>query len=84
MEIVIKDLKNEYIETVSFENLDNSYETFKKFSSIKGPLKANIFIIKDSIGSYQLSKFKKNLEKINIRSFSIYSNNRETILAESL
>ena len=81
MEIVIKDLKNEYIETISFGNLDNSYETFKKFSSIKGPLKANIFIIKDSIGSYQLSKFKKNLEKINIRSFSIYSNNRETIIA---
>ena len=81
MEIVIKDLKNEYIETISFGNLDNSYETFKKFSSIKGPLQANIFIIKDSIGSYQLSKFKKNLEKINIRSFSIYSNNRETIIA---
>ena len=81
MEIVIKDLKNEYIETVSFENLDNSYETFKKFSSIKGPLKANIFVIKDSISSHQLSKFKKHLEKINIRTLRIYSNNRETILA---
>ncbi len=78
MKIVIN---NKYLETISFENLDNIHETFKKFSSIKEPLEAKFFSINESINSYQLSKFKNNFDKVNICSLSIYSNNRETILA---
>ena len=78
MKIVIN---NKYIETISFENLDNIHETFKKFSSKKEPLEAKFFAINESINSYQLSKFKNNFDKINVCSLSIYSNNRETILA---
>ena len=81
MEIVINGVNSEYIETLSFENLDNLHETFKKFSSIKGPLRAKIFVIDVSISSHKLSKFKNILDKINIFSFCIYSNNRNTILA---
>jgi len=78
MKIVIN---NKYIESISFENLDNIHETFKKFSSIKEPLEAKFFAINESINSYQLSKIKNNFNKINICYLSIYSNNRETILA---
>ena len=81
MEIIINGLDSEYIETLSFENLDNLHETFKKFSSIKGPLRAKIFVIDVSISSHKLSKIKKVLDNINIFSFCIYSNNRNTILA---
>ena len=81
MEIIINGLDSEYIETLSFENLDNLHETFKKFSSIKGPLRAKIFVIDVSISSHKLSKIKKILDNVNIFSICIYSNNRNTILA---
>ena len=81
MEIIINGLDSEYIETLSFENLDNLHETFKKFSLIKGPLRAKIFVIDVSISSHKLSKIKKILNNINIFSICIYSNNRNTILA---
>ena len=81
MEIVINSIDNKYREILSFENLDNFHESFKKFSSIKGPLEAKIFVINDSISSHQISKFKKMFEKINVLSLSIYSNNRDTVIA---
>ena len=81
MKIVINSLNNVFKETVCFENSDNLHETFKKFSSIKGPLEAKIFVINDAISSHQLSKFKNIFDKINISSLNIYSNNRDTILA---
>ena len=81
MEIVINDSESEYVETFSFESLDNCHETFKKISSIKGPLEAKFFVINDTLSSHQLSKFKNFFEKINIYLLCIYSNNRETILA---
>ncbi len=81
MEIIINGLDSEYIKTLSFENLDNLHETFKKFSSIKGPLRAKIFVMDVSVNSHKLSKIKKILDNINIFSICIYSNNRNTILA---
>ena len=81
MKIVINDLSSKYQETISFRNFDNLYETFKKFSLIKGPLEAKIFAINDSISSQQLLELKINFERVNISSFCIYSNNRETIVA---
>ena len=81
MEIIINGLDSEYIETLSFENLENLHIPFKKFSSIKGPLRAKIFVIDVSISSHKLSKIKKILKNINIFSICIYSNNRNTILA---
>ena len=81
IQIVINSTNNEYLETISFKNQDNIDESFKKFSSIKEPLKAKIFAINESISSHKLSIFKKNFDKINISSLWIYSNNRETIIA---
>ena len=81
MRIIINSIDNKYLETISFKNLDNKYEIFKQFSSIKVPLEAKIFAINESISSHELSKLRTNFDKINIHSLSIYSNNRDTILA---
>ncbi len=81
MKIFITTTNNEYLETISFKNLDDIYEIFKQFSSMKVPLEAKIFAINESISSHQLSKFKNNFDELNIHSLSICSNNRDTILA---
>ena len=46
MEIVLNNTKSKYYEIFSFVDLDNIHVTFKKFSSMNGPLEANIFAIK--------------------------------------
>ena len=56
MEIVLKNTKSEYYEIFSFLDLDDNHETFKRFSSIKGPLEARIFAVNETISSHQLSK----------------------------
>ena len=81
MKIFLTTINNEYLETISFKNLDDIYEIFKQFSSMKVPLEAKIFAINESISSHQLSKFKNNFDELNIHSLSICSNNRDTILA---
>ena len=81
MEIVLENTKSKHLEIFSLLDLDNFHETFKSFSSIKEPLEAKIFAVNESISSHELSKFRTNFDKINIRSLSIYSNNRDTILA---
>ena len=81
MKIFITTTDNEYLETISIKNLDDIYEIFRQFSSMKVPLEAKIFAINESITSHQLSKFKNNFDDLNIHSLSICSNNRDTILA---
>ena len=81
MQIVLNNPKSKYLEVIPLENLDKVDETLKKFSSLKGPLKAKIFAINESISSHQLSEFKKKFEKNNIYTLSIYSNDRNTIIA---
>ena len=81
MEIVLKNIKSKYLEIFSLLDLDNFHETFKRFSSIKEPLDAKIFVVNESISSQQLSKLRDHFDKINISSINIYSNNRDTILS---
>ena len=81
MEIVLKNTKSKYLEIFSLLDLDNINETFKRFSSIKEPLKAKIFVVNESISSNQLSKLKNHFDKINICSIRIYSNDRDTVLS---
>ena len=81
MEIVLSSTKSKYLQIFSLFDLDNIHETFKQFSSMKGPLEAKIFAVNESISSNQLAKLKNNFDKINICSLRIYSNNRETILS---
>jgi len=81
MEIVLKNSKSKYLEIFSLLDLDNLDETFKRFSSIKEPLEAQIFAVNESISSHQLLKLKNHFDKINICSLCIYSNNRNTIIS---
>ena len=80
MEIVLKSTKSKYLEIFSLLDLDNIHETFKRFSYIKEPLEAKIFVVNESISSHQLSKLKHHFDKINSCSLCIYSNNRDTVL----
>ena len=81
MKIVINSISNSDLETLSFESIDNLHENFEKLLSFKGLLEVKIYAINELITSYQLSKIKNNFDKINIYSFRIYSNLRDTIIA---
>ena len=81
MEIVLENTKSKYLEIFSSLDLNNIHETFKRFSSMNGPLEAKIFAVNESISSDKLSKLKNHFDKINICSLRIYSNNRDTILS---
>ena len=81
MKIVINSINNKNVETINLKKLNDINEIFKKFLLIKGPLKVRIFAINEPISSYDLSTLKKFFDEQNICSLSIYSNNRDTILA---
>ena len=81
MKIVINSISNRDLETLSFGSIQNLHENSKKLKSLKGPLEVKIFAINELITSYQLLKIKNNFDKINIDSFCVYSNHRNTIIA---
>ncbi len=81
MEIVLKNTKSKYLAIFSLSDSDNIDETFERFSSIKYPLEAKIFAVNESISSHQLAQLKTHFDKINVSSFRIYSNSRDTILS---
>ena len=81
MKIAINNTKGKYIEILSLVDLNNIHETFKRFSSMNGPLEAKIFVVNESISSHQLLILKTHFDKINISSLFIYSNNRYTVLS---
>ena len=81
MEVFLNHTKNKYSEIFSLLDLDNFNETFKRFSSIKGPLEAKIFAVNESISSHKLLKLKNHFDNINISSLCIFSNNRDTVLS---
>ena len=81
MEIILSNPKRTYSEIISLREINNVKGSLEQFSSKKGALEAKIFAINESISSVQLSKIKNHFDKVNICSLSIYSNNRETILA---
>jgi len=81
MKIVINSKNNRDLETLSFGSIQNLHENYKKLMSLKGPLEVRIFAINELITSHQLLKIKNNFDKININSFCIYSNHRDTIIA---
>ena len=81
MKIVISSTNNKYLETLNCENIDNINENFKRLNTIKEPFEAKIFAINELISSNILLKFKNNFDNLNIFSLTLYSNNRETIIA---
>ena len=80
MNIVLNNIKSNYFEIFSLEDLDNIHETLRKFFSKKEPIEAKILSINESISIHQLSKLKNHLDNLNVFSLCIYSNDRNTIL----
>ena len=58
MKIIIKSVVHKLLETITLEHLNNNNEIFNKISSIKEPIKVEIFVINESITSHQLLKYK--------------------------
>ena len=81
MKIFVNSINYKYQETISIENMDKIHEIFKKFSLLQEPFEAKIFSINESISSNRLLNFKNNVDKINTCSLTVYSNNRDTIIA---
>ena len=71
MKIRIKISQHEYIENIDLSELNNLKKIFEQFSSLKEPIKLDLFLI---------SKFKLITEELNMSSVNIFSNNRENIL----
>tara|TARA_A100001388_G_scaffold19630_1_gene12889 strand:+ start:830 stop:1492 length:663 start_codon:yes stop_codon:yes gene_type:complete len=81
MNIVLNNIKSNYFEIFSLEDLDNIHETLREFFSIKGPVEAKVLSVNESISIHQLSKLKNHLGNLNVFSLSIYSNDRNTVVA---
>ena len=80
MKIIIKNSKNEYIETLYLEDIANLRKNFIKFNISKEPLKADLFAINEKLNSHQLKYLISTLKELNISTLFIYSNERETVL----
>lgn len=80
MKIILKKINSDFTKIISLKEMEPLQNIIEKISSINEPLEANIFAINQKINSYELIQFKRNIEKSNINSLHIYSNDRETIL----
>lgn len=80
MKIIIKNVKGEYIDSINLERLKFEKNILEKYRILKDKFEADIFAINETIESYDLAKFKKNIQNENFTSINLYSNVRETIL----
>ena len=80
MKIILKNSNKEYLKTMSVREIDFYEKIFETISSFNEFIAVDIFAINEVINSVQLSKIKYNFEKLNVKSFNIFSNKRETIL----
>ena len=80
MKIILKNSNKEYIKKISLEEIDVFEKIFETISSFKELIEVDIFAINEIINSFQLAKLKFNIEQLNVNSFHIFSNKRETIL----
>ena len=81
MKIILKNINGDNVNTISQKVTEPFQKILQKLNNFKEPLEVNIFLINERINIYQLAKFKVCIEKLNIHSLNIFSNNRETVLA---
>ena len=81
MKIILKNINGEFVKTITLKEAEPFQKMLEKFKNLKGPLEVNIFLINEKINIFQLAKFKNCIEKLNMNSLNIFSNNRETVLA---
>ena len=81
MKLILRNIVDEFIKSISFNELEEYENIVEELLAIKQPAKASLITSNEKISSRELSKFKLTLEKINIKFVEIYSTNRETVLS---
>ena len=81
MKLILRNLANEFIKSISFKKFEPNKEFFEKLIAIEKPAIADLVTANEQINSYELAKLKFTLKKLNINFVKIYSNNRETVLS---
>ena len=81
MKLILKNIANEFVKSISFCNFEPYQNLINELSVIKQISAATLITQNEKINSYELSKLKITLKKINIKLTHVYSNNRETVLS---
>ena len=81
MKLILRNIANEFIKSISFNNFELYQNFIGELIDIKKPAAASLITSNEKINSYELAKLKLALEEKNIKLTNIYSNNRETVLS---
>ena len=81
MKLIVRDINNECIKSISFEKFELYQNFIAELSHIKKPATATLISLNEKINSFELEKLKLNLEELNIKINLIYSDNRNTVVS---
>ena len=81
MKLIMKNIDNECIKSISFEKFELYQNFIDELSAIKKSATATIITSNEKITYFELKKLKLTLEELNIRIKYIYSHNRETVIS---
>lgn len=81
MDLIFKNITNEFIKSITFKELLFDQNFISKLGVSQNFDKAVLITNNEKISSWELAKLKLTLEKRNIKFVQIYSNNRETVLS---
>ena len=81
MKLIMKNIDNECIKSISFEKFELYQNFIDELSAIKKSATATLITSNEKITSFELKKLKLTLEELNIRIKYIYSHNRETVIS---
>ncbi len=81
MKLILRNLANELIKTISFKQFELYQKVNDESIAIDSPTAAYLIASNEKINSYELAKLKLTLENRNIHYLHIYSDNRETVLS---
>ena len=81
MKLIIKNIDNECIKSISFEKFELYQNFIPELSALKKPTTATLITSNETINSLELKKLKLTLEELNIRIKYIYSHSRDTVIS---
>ena len=81
MKLILKNISNAFIKTISFKTFEFSQNFFDELNESTNPIEADLITANERINSVELAKLRIILEERNINFSHIYSNSRETVLS---
>ena len=81
MKLILKNIANESLKSISLKKLELSKSFIDELSNIENLASANLLTANEKINSCKLAKLKLILQTLNVKFSHIYSNNRETVLS---